>query len=163
MGAAALAAGCTSTGVLRQAEQAQTNTQVVVAFVTTAFDQHQVQAAFDRYVGPTYKQHNPLVPDGRDAAVKALTHVVTEVFPKSRFYVKRTAAQGDLVFIHSFWDQKPGETRGESVMDVFRLDRGKIVEHWDVVQPIPAFSLAGHSMVDGPLEPGRTAGKRAGP
>jgi predicted SnoaL-like aldol condensation-catalyzing enzyme len=135
--AAALAAeGCTSSGVLRQAEQAQTNTQVVVGFVTTALDQHQVQTAFDRYVGPTYKQHDPAVADGREAAIAALDTAVTTLFPKGRFYVKRTVAQGDLVFIHGFWDQRPGETPGEVAMDVFRLDRGKIIEHWGVSEPI---------------------------
>jgi predicted SnoaL-like aldol condensation-catalyzing enzyme len=131
-----MAGGCTTSGALRQAEQAQTNTQVVVGFVTTAFDQHRVQAAFDRYVGPTYKQHDAAVADGRDAAIAALNNAVTELFPKSRFYVKRTIAQGDLVFIHSFWDQRPGETHGQAVMDVFRLDHGKIVEHWGVMQPV---------------------------
>jgi predicted SnoaL-like aldol condensation-catalyzing enzyme len=131
-----VAGGCTTSGALRQAEQAQTNTQVVVGFVTTAFDQHRVQAAFDRYVGPTYKEHDPAVAEGRDAAVAALNTAVTELFPKSRFYVKRTIAQGDLVFIHAFWDQRPGETRGQAVMDVFRLDRGKIVEHWGVMQTV---------------------------
>jgi predicted SnoaL-like aldol condensation-catalyzing enzyme len=144
--AAVTGVGCTTGGALRQAEQAQTNTQVAVVFVTTAFDQHQVQRAFDRCVGTTYKEHDPAIADGRDAALSALTNLVTNVYPRGRFYVKRTAAQGDLVFIHAFWDQKPGETQGEAVMAVFRFDRGKIVEHWDVVRPVPDTSANSNTM-----------------
>jgi predicted SnoaL-like aldol condensation-catalyzing enzyme len=48
--------------------------------------------------------------------------------------VERTVAQGDLVEVQLFWDQKPGETRGVAMVDIFRLADGKIVEHWDVAQ-----------------------------
>jgi predicted SnoaL-like aldol condensation-catalyzing enzyme len=50
--------------------------------------------------------------------------------------VKRTVAQGDLVAVQLFWDQKPGETRGVAMVDIYRLENGKIVEHWDVAQDL---------------------------
>ena len=72
-----------------------------------------------------------------DAAIKALSYLLTNVFPSSRLVVKRTVAQGDLVAAQVFWDQKPGETRGVAMVDIYRLVNGKIVEHWDVAQDVP--------------------------
>jgi len=56
--------------------------------------------------------------------------------------VERTVAQGDLVAVQVFWDQKPGQTRGVAMVDIYRLVDGKIVEHWDVAQPLPDTSIS---------------------
>ena len=48
----------------------------------------------------------------------------------------RTVAEGDLVVTHSLLKTSP-EGRGTAVADFFRLEEGKVVEHWDVLQPIP--------------------------
>ena len=48
----------------------------------------------------------------------------------------RVFADGDYVILHVHLVREPG-TRGEAVVDIFRLDKGKLVEHWDVLQPIP--------------------------
>ena len=53
-----------------------------------------------------------------------------------RFDFKRFVAEGDLVVVHSHLVRKPGD-RGMAVMDIFRLENGKIVEHWDVLQEVP--------------------------
>jgi predicted SnoaL-like aldol condensation-catalyzing enzyme len=53
-----------------------------------------------------------------------------------RFDFKRLVAEGDLVVVHSHLVRKPGD-RGMTVMDIFRLENGKIVEHWDVLQEVP--------------------------
>jgi predicted SnoaL-like aldol condensation-catalyzing enzyme len=45
-------------------------------------------------------------------------------------------AEGDLVVIHNQWRDSP-EDRGQAVVDIFRVEKGKIVEHWDVSQEIP--------------------------
>lgn len=69
----------------------------------------------------------------------------------------RTIADGDLVLTHRRVTTM-ADPRGVAYADLYRVRDGKIVAHWEVVQPIPSFSVAGHSMVDGPLEPGRTVG-----
>ncbi len=46
-------------------------------------------------------------------------------------------ADGDYVIVHVHAVREPG-TRGNAIIDIYRLDgKGQIVEHWDVVQPIP--------------------------
>jgi len=59
-----------------------------------------------------------------------------EKFPNSRSEIKRVFADGDYVILHVHAVREPG-TRGNAIVDIFRLEDGKIVEHWDVVQPIP--------------------------
>jgi len=145
-GLAVGASGCASVAA-RQSQTAKSNTQVVLAFEAMVFNKHQVQEGFDKYVGPTYKQHNPLVPDGKDGAVKALSYMLGTLFPNARTIVKRTVAEGDLVAVHVLWEQKPGETRGgEAIIDIYRLQSGKIVEHWDVVQAVPEKSANENTM-----------------
>ena len=65
---------------------------------------------------------------------------------KPRKIVKRTVAQGDLVAAQVFWDQKPGETRGVAMVDIYRLENGKIVEHWDVAQDVPETTANDNTM-----------------
>jgi predicted SnoaL-like aldol condensation-catalyzing enzyme len=72
---------------------------------------------------------------------------------------QRVIADGDLVLVHSL---VAGAPRGSARIDLVRVKDGRIAEQWDVVQPIPAFSVSGRSMTGGPddpLEPGRA--KRA--
>jgi len=62
--------------------------------------------------------------------------MLKEKFPKSRSEIKRVIADGDLVVLHVHSVREPGQ-RGRAIVDIFRLENGKIVEHWDVVQDIP--------------------------
>src|ERR1700693_6125702 len=134
VGAAATTTGCATSRYLIDAEVVRTNTHTVLAFEETVFNKHRVRDGFDRYVSAQFRQHGALLPDDRDAAITALSHLVTSEYPASRKIVERTVAQGDLVAVQAFWDQKPGETRGVAMVDIFRLVDGKIVEHWDVAQ-----------------------------
>ena len=134
---------CTTTGVISRAAVAQQNTAVVLAFLDTVFNKHEVEQAFRLYVAPQYRQHNPMVADSSEAAMQALTRYTHELYPELRQEVRRTVAQGDLVAVHSRFfkhaaDRDSGQ--GQVVVDIFRLEHGKIVEQWDVVQDIPAKS-----------------------
>ena len=140
---------CASTGPTARALRAQQNTAVVLAFLDTAFNKHEVEQAFKLYVGPYYRQHNPHVPDGIDGAVSALSHLTREVYPELRQDVKRTVAQGDLVAVHSRYTHSAADragSGGQAVVDLFRLEHGKIVEHWDVVEDVPGESANDNSM-----------------
>jgi predicted SnoaL-like aldol condensation-catalyzing enzyme len=89
--------------------------------------------------GP-YIQHNPLVADGIDGVMSFLKQA-----GRVPCEVKRVAIDGDLAFVHVRYLSLFGqETAG---VDIFRFDaEGKIVEHWDVLQPVPAASKNANTM-----------------
>ena len=54
--------------------------------------------------------------------------------------------RGDRVILHSHWHGLSDDPRGEAVVDIFRLENGKVVEHWDVIQPIPETAANANTM-----------------
>lgn len=121
----------------------ETNRAIVEKFVDLFYRQKLVRAAFETYVAEDYIQHNPGIPDGREAAILFLE----PMFSKETFTVdvKRILVDGDMAVVH-LHARSSSEERGGSVMDMFRLDRGKIVEHWDVLQTVPETSANSHPM-----------------
>jgi predicted SnoaL-like aldol condensation-catalyzing enzyme len=114
--------------------QEEANKKLVVEFYNTAINDKDFEAA-STYLGRRYTQHNPNAADGPDR-LKAFRGFLREKFPRSRSEIKRVFAEGDYVILHVHAVREPG-TRGSAIVDVFKLENGKIVEHWDVVQPIP--------------------------
>lgn len=125
--------GCAaSTAALRQ-EEAKTNTQTVLAFEETVYNKHQVPQGFAHYVGPMYREHDARLGEGRETAIRALSHLVS-AYPGSRIEVQRTIAQGNLVAVHLIWNAQPPPARGIARVDIYRLEEGRIAEHWAVAQ-----------------------------
>ena len=116
---------------------------VVTEFARLFYTEKDVKQAFDRYVVPDYIQHNPNLPDGRAAAVAMLAPMFSA--PGAEFDVKRIIVDGNMAVIHLFGRGDP-KTQGAAVTDIFRLKDGKIVEHWDVLQPMPATAANRHPM-----------------
>ena len=112
----------------------EANKKIVVDFYDTALNQKDFDAAA-KYFGPRYIQHNPTAPDGIEG-FKRLVAFLKEKFPNSRSEIKRVIAEGDIVVLHVHSVREPGQ-RGRAIVDMFRLENGKIVEHWDVIQDIP--------------------------
>jgi predicted SnoaL-like aldol condensation-catalyzing enzyme len=110
--------------------------QTVLGFFELAVGQKRPDEARRQYMGRTYTQHNPDMADGPEAMVQGLSGFFAQ-FPDMRYDIKRTAVDGDLVWIHGNVVTTPGEP-GMACVDIFRVDDGKIVEHWDVLQPVPA-------------------------
>jgi predicted SnoaL-like aldol condensation-catalyzing enzyme len=113
---------------------AEANKKAVLEFYDKALNQKDFDAA-SKYFGPRYIQHNPGAPDGIEG-FKAFITTRKEKFPNAKSEIKRAFADGDFVILHVHAVREPGE-RGNAIVDIFRLENGKIVEHWDVVQPIP--------------------------
>jgi predicted SnoaL-like aldol condensation-catalyzing enzyme len=80
-------------------------------------------------------QHNPTAPDGIEG-FKKFIGFLREKFPDSHSEIKKVFADGDYVILHVHAVREKG-TRGNAIVDIFKLENGKIVEHWDVNQPIP--------------------------
>jgi len=114
--------------------QEEANRTVVLAFYEKGLNQKDADAAL-AHVGDRYVQHNPNAADGPDGFRKFIGFL-REKFPNSHGEIKRSFVDGDYVTLHVHAVREPG-TRGNAIVDIFKLENGKIVEHWDVVQPIP--------------------------
>jgi predicted SnoaL-like aldol condensation-catalyzing enzyme len=123
--------------------QEEANKKVVLDFYEKAINQKNFEAAAVHF-GPRYTQHNPNAADGPEG-LKAFLGFLREKFPASRSEVKRAFTDGDYVILHVHAVREPG-TRGSAIVDIFKLEGGKIVEHWDVVQPIPEKALNANGM-----------------
>ena len=92
----------------------------------------------DGLFAPTYIQHNPNVASGSQA-LKDMVDRAKARFPNAEHRVKRMLVDGNLVAAHVHVIFTPGDA-GLAVVDMFRIEDGKIAEHWDVVQAIPPTS-----------------------
>lgn len=127
-----VAAGC-GTGQ-QAADQEEANKNIVIDFYDKAINQKDFAAASE-HLGDKYIQHNPLAADGPEG-LKAFLEYAKENLPDYRTEFKRIFADGDYVIVHAH-AKSNAEDRGSAVMDIFRLENGKVVEHWDVIQAIP--------------------------
>ena len=116
----------------------------VLAFFDLAFVQRDALAAADRYLGETYTQHNPTVPDGPDVFKQFIPQWLASV-PELSFDIRRVIAEGDLVALHYHLKTSPDDL-GTAVVDIFRVEDGRVVEHWDVLQPVPAEAANSNTM-----------------
>jgi len=114
--------------------QQEANRKTVLAFYDKGLNQKDAEAAL-AYVGDRYVQHNPGAADGPDGFRKFIAFL-REKFPNSHSEIKRSFVDGDYVVLHVHAVREPG-TSGNAIVDIFKVENGKIVEHWDVVQPIP--------------------------
>ena len=112
----------------------ETNKQTVLEFYEVGLNQRDFAAARN-LIGPRYVQHNPQIADGIEGFEAFLGYLAKE-FPHLRAEVRNVFADGDFVIGHVHGIRVPGQ-RGTAIVDIFRLEDGKIVEHWDVMQPIP--------------------------
>ena len=116
----------------------------VMAFLDAAFNQRKFDKAFAKYVGPEYRQHNPTVADGKQAVIDALRRWLPAT-PALHYEFKHVYSDGDHVIVHSLVTVS-ADDRGKAVIDIFRLEHGKVVEHWDVAQPVPEKSANDNTM-----------------
>ena len=122
-------------------KQIESNKKIIANFYQELFGDKNV-TAIDKYIGDTYIQHNPSLPDGKEVLKQAVTQWFKGA-PKEKIDIQHLGADGNLVYIH---------TKGEmgkktiSLIDIFRLENGKIAEHWDVGQEVPEKSVNPHPM-----------------
>ncbi len=108
--------------------------EVVLTFYEAALNERDIAKA-QEFLGDTYIQHNPLIADGPEAFLRFI-EFRRQHHPHARNEIKRVIAEGDLVVLHVHSVLVPG-TPGRRIVDIFRVEDGKVVEHWDVIQDIP--------------------------
>src|SRR5580698_995018 len=116
------------------ARQLARNKELVLTFYQKIIGEKDYEGA-RQYMGTEYRQHAPYATDGH-AGIAEWVRKFKEGFPQHRYEVKKVIAEGDLVVLHLHGMHGPNP-QGESVVDIFRIENGKVVEHWDVIQPIP--------------------------
>jgi predicted SnoaL-like aldol condensation-catalyzing enzyme len=121
----------------------EANKKTVLEFYEKGLNQKDFDAA-SKLIGPRYVQHNPTAPDGIEG-FKTFLSFLREKFPDSHSEIKRAFADGDYVILHVHSVREKG-SRGRAIVDIFKLEDGKIVEHWDVVQEIPEKSANTNTM-----------------
>lgn len=126
------------------AQEVMTTRQVIEGFEKMGIDEHKPKQAVLTYFSPDVVDHDPNVKgdrqsiidylDGRDwssgVPERTISHIIVE---------------GDLGVVHHHIVRKPGE-KGVAAVDIFRVKNGKVVEHWDVLQPVPETSVNVHGM-----------------
>ncbi|MCU7213625.1 MULTISPECIES: nuclear transport factor 2 family protein [unclassified Pseudomonas] len=119
------------------------NRQTVIAFYEGVFQRHEVAKSAE-VLADSYIQHNPGVPDGKAPFVNHFTGFFKNN-PAARSTIVRSAAEGDLVYLHVH--STNGNTdRGRAIVDIFRVANGRIVEHWDVIQLVPEKAANSNTM-----------------
>lgn len=124
-------------------DRPQHNKTLVLEAMTSLFQRHDASAV-ERLYAPDYIQHNPGIPQGRDALQAIVAALPEDVYYEPGLVI----AEGDLVAIHGRirgWAEEP-----QIVIDIFRVEGGLLAEHWDVLQTeVPAASgAAGRPMFD---------------
>jgi len=120
------------------------NKHNVMGFYHMAFNERRPAEAVEKFVGAYYGQHNPQVADGAEGFI-AFVMGFTSAHPELKLEIKRVIAEGDFVVLHVL-GRLNVQDPGAAIMDIFRLQDGRIVEHWDVVQPIPPTSANSSGM-----------------
>ncbi len=112
-------------------------------FVRMGFERNDVRGAFQKYVAPNLVEHDPEFGDGRDSVFKYIekrrrSHP-NEYLPDSQWtnHMDYVAFKDDMLItkMHVFARKND---RGRVFADFWRFKNGKIVEHWDIIQEVPA-------------------------
>lgn len=108
------------------------------------FNQSRPREAIEHHAGDEYRQHNPHVADGKEAFIEYFERMAEECPGKHVEFVRAFAEHDHVIpHCHQTW---PGADDHAGI-DIFRLDpAGKVVEHWDALQVIPASSANDHGM-----------------
>ena len=124
-------------------QQEAENAALVIHFFQRLMNEHDFEYTLRTYGSGTYIQHNRAIPDGISGLVGYVKTIVRR-FPDYSFDVKRVISSRDFVVLHSHATLKAAhrgnETKGFIITDTFRIENGKLAEHWDAIQPIDLFT-----------------------
>lgn len=119
------------------------NVKVVIDFFQHLMNEHDFEYTLKTYTGGSYTQHNRAIPNEMEGVIGYVKTMVKR-FPEYSFDVKNIFADGDFVILHSHTTMKAkhrgNEKKGFIITDTFKLKDGKLIEHWDAIQPIDFFS-----------------------
>ncbi|RDU35279.1 nuclear transport factor 2 family protein [Neobacillus piezotolerans] len=94
-----------------------------------------IREAYQEYIADEFRHHNPYFPGDADSLMAAMEENAVQS-PQKTLEVKLAVHERDIVVVHSHIKQKPNDP-GAVVVHIFRFKDDKIVELWDVGQPVP--------------------------
>lgn len=132
-------------------EQEQANATLITDFVQNLMNNHNFNYILERYNDSSYVQHNRNLPDKITGLVGFLEEFV-EDYPDYTYDVKHIYVDGDYVIFHSHAtlnkDDRGNDKKGMNIVDTWRLENGRIVEHWDSIQALDVF-MRFYSLING--------------
>ena len=132
-------------------EQEQKNAEVITDFVQNLMNNHNFEYVLEHYNDSAYTQHNRNLPDKVTGLVGFLQEFV-EDYPEYSYDVKHIYVDGDYVIFHSHAtlnkDDRGNDEKGMNIIDTWRLENGRIVEHWDSIQALDGF-MRFYSLISG--------------
>jgi predicted SnoaL-like aldol condensation-catalyzing enzyme len=103
-----------------------------------------VREAYNRHVGPDFRHHNPYFRGDAESLAAGMEENARKM-PNKVCEIQRALEDGDLVAVHSHVRMQP-QDRGIAVVHLFRFERGRIAELWDIGQPVPEESQNANGM-----------------
>ena len=110
-----------------------TNKEIIAGFYKEFFNEHNVESAL-KYVREDYIQHNPGVGQGRAALMEAFGEKF-KLWPDFKLDIHMMISDGDMIAVYLKNVDPQGNTKCR-VVDIYRIQDGKLAEHWDVLQPV---------------------------
>lgn len=128
------------------------NTEIISQFIDIVFVKHDM-SILNQIMRDDYIQHNPDCAQGK-TGFKEFFEIIFAAMPDFKYSLKKIVAQDDIVMAYcttsgthtgGAWlgKQATGNRLEYDVVDIFRIQDGKIAEHWDVADTFKLFSQLG--------------------
>lgn len=132
-------------------EQERANAVIITDFVQNLMNNHNFDYVLEHYNDSAYVQHNRNLPDKVTGLVGFLQEFVEE-YPDYTYDVKHIYVDGDYVIFHSHAtldkEDRGNDEKGMNIIDKWRVEDGRIVEHWDSIQALD-FSMRVYALISG--------------
>ena len=129
--------------------QVESNKEIVHTFYRQVIGQ-QDETLADQLLTDDYIQHNPMVKTGKAGFFETLAFLKQMPKPENpKKPIVRTIAEGEYVALHLSVEIMGTQ---KVVIDLFRLEDGKLAEHWDAMEDHPATTVNGNTMTDGVID-----------
>jgi predicted SnoaL-like aldol condensation-catalyzing enzyme/heme-degrading monooxygenase HmoA len=121
---------------IRDLDKTEANKNIVKGFIENVLLNGEMNKVAT-YINPKeYIQHNPAVADGLEGFGSAMKYFAENGLVMEYKKLHKVLGQGNFVLAMS--EGKFGKGELTAFYDLFRLENGQIIEHWDVISPIPA-------------------------